>query len=167
MLALSGEVADGVLPLLFPPERYVEARAAVLAAARAAGRSDDDVDVAACVWCSLAEDAREATAALAEKVAYYGASFSPHVLGALGLEQRDLVPAREALARGDHEGARRLVPAAALRLGIAGSVHDVVERCGALVDLGATHVSFGPPLGPDPAAALRLIGSQVLPALRR
>jgi 5,10-methylenetetrahydromethanopterin reductase len=31
--------------------------------------------------------------------------------------------------------------------------------------LGARHLSFGPPLGPDPVAAIRLLGEQVLPAL--
>jgi hypothetical protein len=32
--------------------------------------------------------------------------------------------------------------------------------------MGARHLSFGPPLGPDPVAAIGLLGSQVLPALR-
>jgi 5,10-methylenetetrahydromethanopterin reductase len=41
----------------------------------------------------------------------------------------------------------------------------VLARCRALVRLGARHLSFGPPLGPDPLAALRLLGDQVLPAL--
>ena len=52
-----------------------------------------------------------------------------------------------------------------LSLGVAGDVADVLARCRALVRLGARHLSFGPPLGPDPLAALRLLGDQVLPAL--
>ena len=42
---------------------------------------------------------------------------------------------------------------------------DVVARCRMLVRMGARHLSFGPPLGPDPVAAIRLLGDQVLPAL--
>ena len=41
----------------------------------------------------------------------------------------------------------------------------VVVRCRALRRLGARHLSFGPPLGPDPVAAIRLLGEAVLPAL--
>jgi len=33
--------------------------------------------------------------------------------------------------------------------------------------LGARHLSFGPPLGPDPVAAIRLLGDEVLPVLAR
>jgi len=33
MMRLSGQAPDGVLPLLFPPERYAEARTQVLAGA--------------------------------------------------------------------------------------------------------------------------------------
>jgi 5,10-methylenetetrahydromethanopterin reductase len=52
-----------------------------------------------------------------------------------------------------------------LALGVAGSAADVLARCRALYRLGARHLSFGPPLGPDPVTAIRLLGEQVLPAL--
>ena len=52
-----------------------------------------------------------------------------------------------------------------LSLGVAGDVADVVARCRALVRLGASHLSFGPTLGPDPVAAVRLLGERVLPVL--
>ena len=44
--------------------------------------------------------------------------------------------------------------------------YDVVRRCEGLLALGARHLSFGPPLGPDPVAAVRLLGREVLPPLR-
>lgn len=50
-------------------------------------------------------------------------------------------------------------------LGMAGEVEDVISRCRGLQRSGAQHLSFGPPLGPDPLAAVRLLGEQVLPAL--
>jgi 5,10-methylenetetrahydromethanopterin reductase len=52
-----------------------------------------------------------------------------------------------------------------LSLGVAGDAEEVLARCQALYRLGARHFSFGPPLGPDPLVAIRLLGSQVLPGL--
>jgi 5,10-methylenetetrahydromethanopterin reductase len=52
-----------------------------------------------------------------------------------------------------------------LALGVAGDAADVLARCRALRRLGATHLSFGPPPGPDPVTAIRLLGEAVLPAL--
>lgn len=167
MLHLSGELADGVLPLLFPPERYGEARALVREGAVSAGRSPDDVDVAACVWCSLGPDRSEARAALARKIAYFGPSFSPHVLDGIGLTADDLMPARDAIDAGRADEALRLLPSDALQLGIAGDADDVVERLGTLIELGARHISFGPPLGPDPMIALDILRTAVIPELRR
>jgi 5,10-methylenetetrahydromethanopterin reductase len=40
----------------------------------------------------------------------------------------------------------------------------MVRQVEAIARAGAMLVEFGTPLGPDPAAALRLIGEHVLPA---
>jgi len=50
-----------------------------------------------------------------------------------------------------------------LSLGIAGSPDQVVERCRGL---GAEHISFGTPLGPDLQAAVRILGRDVIPRLK-
>jgi 5,10-methylenetetrahydromethanopterin reductase len=52
-----------------------------------------------------------------------------------------------------------------LRLGIAGGPEEVLARCRWLRRQGATHVSFGPPLGPEPLAAVDTLGREVLPRL--
>jgi 5,10-methylenetetrahydromethanopterin reductase len=52
-----------------------------------------------------------------------------------------------------------------LALGVAGDTADVLARCRVLRRLDAKHLSFGPPLGPDPVAAIRLLGEAVLPVL--
>ncbi|MEZ4609932.1 MAG: hypothetical protein R2838_06740 [Caldilineaceae bacterium] len=48
-----------------------------------------------------------------------------------------------------------------LRIGVVGTPADVIARLEPLVTAGATHLSFGPPLGPDPVAAVRLLGDVV------
>lgn len=166
MLALAGEVADGALGLSLPAERAVDAAAAVRAGAEAAGRDPRTLDVPACFWCSVDDDAERAAGPLAEKLAYYGPSLSPAMLAGTGLGPADFLPAADALHRGDPVEARRLVDARMLRLGIAGDPATVTARVGALQDAGFTHLSFGPPLGPDPVQAVARLGRHVLPALR-
>lgn len=166
MLELAGEVADGALPLLFPPEHFSVAAAQVAAGAKRAGREKASLDLAACIWCSVAEDADRGRQALAAKIAYYGASFSPVLLAGLGLSLEDFLPIQAAMSAGDVERATAMVTPAMLRLGIAGGVDELVARCQGLIDAGATHLSFGPPLGPDLVESVRLIGTQALPRLQ-
>jgi 5,10-methylenetetrahydromethanopterin reductase len=164
MLEMAGRHADGVLPLLYPPERYAEVRRHVLAGAGHRGVAfRRDVDLPACFWVSLSEDPAAARAALAEKLAYYGPSISAPVLAAAGLRPQDFAPAAR-LAHDGH-GAAQLIDDRMLALGVAGGAADVLARCRVLHGLGARHLSFGPPLGPDPVTAIRQLGDRVLPAL--
>ncbi len=151
MLGLAGRVADGALPLLFPPRHYRVAAAQIAEGAAAAGRDVSSIDVAACIWCSVDRDAEAARRALAEKIAYYGPSFSADLL------------ARSGLRPSDFEGG--VVTPAMLGLGVAGDAGDVITACAEMVRDGARHISFGPPLGPSPEGALKVLGSEVLPAL--
>lgn len=166
MLALAGELADGVLALLYPPEHYPTAVAQIADGALRAGRAVTDLDVPACVWVSVDEDRHRAVGPLAEKLAFYGTAFAPYLLERVGLRPLDFEPAAQAFASGDLARAIELVSPEMLRLGIAGTPDDVVSRCRSLVAAGASHISFGPPLGPDPVAAVELIGRSVVPALR-
>jgi len=165
MLALGGELADGVLGLSFPPERAAASAAIVRAAAAAAGRDPQSVDVPACFWCSIDDDPEQAAAPLAEKLAYYGPSISAAQLADAGLSPASFEPAARALERGDTARARELITPQMLRLGVFGDAAAIVTRCRDLAASGATHLSFGPPLGPDPVAAVTRLGREVLPAL--
>ena len=167
MLGLAGELADGALPLLFPPEHFPVARRQVAAGAARAGRDMSNLDVAACVWCSIAGNASEARQAMAAKIAYYGPSFAPELLERASLSLDDFAGIEDELTAGRAGRAAELVTPAMLRLGIVGDVDEVTERCLALVAQGAGHISFGPPLGPDPERALLTLGREVVPELRR
>lgn len=166
MLEIAGEVADGVLPLLFPPEHFATAFAQVRAGTERAGRDVARIDVAACIWCSIDADGDRARRALAEKIAYYGPSFSPYLLRRAGLTPEDFTLIRHAMRAGNKDLAMEYVTPRMLALGIAGSSDDVVARCQGLIEMGARHVSFGPPLGPDPMRAVEALGTQVVPRLR-
>lgn len=167
MLQAIGAHADGGLPLLFPPEHFVQAMAHIRRGAESAGRNLADIDVAACIWCSLSSDHAAAEQALRAKIAHYGPAFSPAILARLGLVRADFdeiehaVVAQKDLARGS-----ALVSEAMLRVGVVGTPRALIRRLEDLVNMGAQHLSFGPPLGPEPLAALELIGREVLPWFR-
>lgn len=164
MLRLIGTTADGGLPLLFPPEHYGEVVAHVRAGAAEAGRDLRAIDLAACIWVSVAEDRAAATGALREKIAYYGHALSPTILRRLGLTHADFAAIAQAVQT-DHDiaKARALVTDQMLQIGVVGNGRDIIARLEGLVALGAEHLSFGPPLGPDPLEALRVLGREVLP----
>jgi 5,10-methylenetetrahydromethanopterin reductase len=167
MHGLIGELADGGLPLLFPPERYAGVAARVAAGAARAGRDTVAIDLAACIWVSVAADREVAEAALRPKVAYYANALSDEVLDGLGVTRAETAAIAEAAqAGGDLGRAAAMVSPALLRIGVAGGAADLIPRLEGLAAAGARHLSFGPPLGPDVGAALRILGREVLPHFR-
>jgi 5,10-methylenetetrahydromethanopterin reductase len=164
MLRLAGEVADGVLPLLFPPEHYFAVRPHLDEGVRRRVPGLPPLDVAGCIWVSLAEDRTAARRSLAEKVAYYGHALSPMILERLGLAATDFAAIERAMmVERDVARAVSLVDDRMLRIGVVGEPADVIARLEPLVEAGLRHLSFGPPLGPDPLAAVALLGQTVLP----
>ncbi|HEX3722440.1 MAG TPA: LLM class flavin-dependent oxidoreductase [Nitrolancea sp.] len=167
MLRLAGELADGVLPLLFPPEHYETVLPLIAEGAAGVGRALSEIDIAACVWCSISDDRAAAETVLKDKIAYYGHALSPLIWQRLGLTQDDFRPIEQALmVERNPEKARALVDERMLRIGIVGTPQDLIDRLENLVRLGVKHLSFGPPLGPDPAGAIEAIGRIVIPHFR-
>ncbi|TQK68940.1 LLM class flavin-dependent oxidoreductase [Nocardioides sp. SLBN-35] len=71
------------------------------------------------------------------------------------------------LAEGDHDAAGRLIPDDVLDLfSLCGTPGEIAEHAAALVAAGATRVEFGTPHGLTGLGGIRLLGREVLPALR-
>lgn len=167
MLEAIGEVADGGLPLLFPPEHYQNVIPLVEKGAQRAGRALAEIDIAACIWCSVSENRDAAIDVLKEKIAYYGHALSPTILANLGLTHDDFVEIEHAvMVENNLEKAKAMVTDPMLQIGIAGSSKDLITRIEKLVGMGATHISFGPPLGPNLIEAVETIGREVIPYFR-
>jgi 5,10-methylenetetrahydromethanopterin reductase len=167
MLRLAGEIGDGALPLLLPPEHYFTVAPLLAEGARERSATLAPLDFACCIWVSLSTDAEAARRALAEKVAYYGSALSPLLLERLSLERRDFAIIEKAVVEErDMNKASALVDERMLRIGVLGGAKDVIARLEPLVEAGARHLSFGPPLGPDPLEAIGLLGREVLPYFR-
>lgn len=168
MLQTIGEIADGGLPLLFPPEHYHNVMPHIQRGAEKAGRSLDDIDIAACIWCSVADDRAAAEDVLREKIAYYGHAMSDTILDQLGLQRADFDEIERAvMVENNIAKAKSLITEPMLKIGVVGTTHDLIARLEGLVEMGARHLSFGPPLGPDPLRAVEQIGRDVLPYFRR
>jgi len=165
MLKLAGELCDGALPLLFPPENFTTVRD-LLTSSSHHRLTASSFDYAACIWISLDEDRAAARKVLAKKIAYYGHALSPLIYERLGVTREDFRPIEHALmVERDEDKAAAMVDDRMLRIGVVGDVDEVVARLKSLIALGATHISFGPPLGPDPLKAIELLGKKVLPQL--
>jgi len=164
MLATIGELADGGLPLLFPPEHYATIKPIIDGGIEKAGRKADAVDIAACIWCSVAQDQDTALDVLREKVAYYGHAMSPMILDQLGLKREDFSEIEHAImVERNLAKAKSLVTNDMLKIGVAGTVDNLITRLEGIVAMGAQHLSFGPPLGPNLGDAIRSIGKHVIP----
>jgi 5,10-methylenetetrahydromethanopterin reductase len=167
MLRLAGELCDGVLPLLFPPEHYLGVRPYIEAGIESRDSSLNTLDLVACLWVSLAENEAAARRVLAEKIAYYGHALSPMILARLGLTPDDFTSIEQAMmVEREVEKACRLVDERMLRIGVVGRPEDLIARLEPLVEAGVRHLSFGPPLGPNRLAAIELLGHHVLPHFR-
>ena len=167
MLDLTGRLADGALPLCLPPRHLLRVRDQIAAGATAAGRSVEDLDIAACLWTSVDDDRALACRLLARQIARYAGSLSVDALLANGFDPDEFANTQRILDSEGETAATDSVTPKMLELGIAGSASDVITSVTELISMGVHHISFGPPLGTDRATTTHLLGSQVLPELRR
>jgi 5,10-methylenetetrahydromethanopterin reductase len=104
----------------------------------------------------VAETRREAEDALRYLAAYYGPSLRAETLAPIGLSPADFDPVRAAWQEGDMARAMARLTPDMFRLAIYGDPEDMLARLRWLAGHGVTQINIGPPLGPDPEAALRL-----------
>lgn len=167
MLNVTGKYADGALALCLPPEHVFSVVKQVSAGAVAAGRNPDEVDVAACLWCSISDDRAAARRLLAAHIAKYSGSLSVDALRANGLDPEEFDRTQQLMLAERTEEAIDSVTESMLRLGVVGGADEVIEQCAKLIEAGVRHISFGPPMGTNPPEAVRLLGTKVLPVLRK
>ncbi|WP_326949553.1 LLM class F420-dependent oxidoreductase [Amycolatopsis sp. NBC_00348] len=160
-LALTGEIADGWLPVFFSPAHAGEQLAQIRAGADAAGRSMDGFDVVPTVPLVVGDDWR----ACADAVRGYAALY----LGGMGSREKNFYNqlacrmgfAAEAaevqekyLAR-DRAGAMAAVPLEFLdATSLLGPKERIAEKMTQFAEAGVTTLSVSS-FSPDPGAALR------------
>lgn len=165
-LELSGEIGDGTLPMVTPPESAKLIMEPVQRGLRKSAAPDRPFDKCAFVWMAISDDRNEARDMLADIVAYFGTYLDPRALAVIGLTVDDFRPAYERAMARDWEGARKALGADHLRTGIYGTPEDCAKQLQVVIDAGFDHISIGGPLGRRPAEAMKLIAERVVPAFR-
>mgnify|MGYP002713202206 CR=1 FL=1 len=166
-LELSGEIGDGSLPMVTPPESAALMAERVLKGARKAGRDVSEVDICGCGWFSISENGKGTdTDTLKDILAYFGNYMDEEALATVGLSQQSFAETARLVAAGDYAGARAAVTPEMHQLAITGSPKDAIKKIEMLADAGITQISVGGPLGPDPSETIRLFGEQIIPYFR-
>lgn len=166
-LAMSGELGDGSLPMITPPESAPLMVERVRAGMRSAGRRDGDVDICGCGWFSVTANGKDCdTDALRDIVAYFGNYLDEAALATVGLSQAHFADTARLVSGRRYGEARAQVTPEMLQLAITGDPRAVIRRIETLTEAGITQISVGGPLGPDPRETIRLFGSEIIPYFR-
>ena len=143
MMALTGEIADGVvLNYLVNPAYNLRAMDALEKGAKKAGRSIDDIDRPQLMICSVGEDRQKALDGARKMITQYLGQ-QPHLMKASGVSQELLDEIHEVLTwpatEEEIENAMHLVPDDVVQMCTAsGSPEEVRAKVREYVDNGAT-----------------------------
>lgn len=165
---LGGEIAIGTkADCVANPAYLKKLRDNVHIGAERAGRNPDETEIIVGPLCSISMDRAAATSTIKQMLAIFLPFLSP-TKEEIGIDEEAIKRANAAYLAGDHEKAESFVPDEAVRgFSLTGTPEDIIPQIEALIEAGATHVAFGPPHGPDPMEAIKLLGEKVLPAFRK
>ncbi|MHA1379154.1 MAG: 5,10-methylenetetrahydromethanopterin reductase [Candidatus Helarchaeota archaeon] len=163
MLALAGEVADGVLINASHPKDFELAIKFIKEGAEKAGRNIKDIDVTAYASFSADKDAEKAKAAAAIVVAFITVGSPPMVLERHGIKQENVAKLNDALAKGDFGAlASNVTPAMMEAFTIAGDADYCIDRIKGLFNIGVNQVVVGSPIGPKKEDAIPYIAQNII-----
>ncbi|ABR56332.1 5,10-methylenetetrahydromethanopterin reductase [Methanococcus aeolicus] len=167
MLETAGMISDGVLINASNPKDFEAAVPLIRKGAEAAGRSMDEVDVAAYACMSVDKNADKAKGAASPVVAFIAAGSPPMVLERHGIDQEKVATISAALKKGDFGTAFGTVDDTMLEaFSLYGTPDEVVEKIAALGKMGVTQIVAGSPIGPNKDTSIKLIGKKVVPAVK-
>lgn len=167
-LELSGEIGDGSLPMITPPESSSYMVKTILQGAAKVHKDPSEIDIAGFAWISISkEDPKKAREVLKPVIAYFGPYLEEEALSTVGLSVSNFEQIRREIDRGRYDVAKDLVTDDMLQLGITGTVAECTERIAMVEKMGVTQISLGGPLGPDIPAALKIIGQEIIPAIKK
>lgn len=161
--ALSGELGDGSLPMLTPPDAADYVVRCVKEGAEKAGKRFDEIDIAGLCWASISESSKVAEETLKRMIAYFGPYLEAEALAKINLTPHDFDEIKKLVSRGYIDKAIRLVNDSMLRLAIIGGAKELIEVVDKLRKVGISQISIGGPLGPDPEEAIQIVGKKVIP----
>ncbi|HZW57717.1 MAG TPA: LLM class flavin-dependent oxidoreductase [Nitrososphaerales archaeon] len=166
MFELSGEIADGSLPMATPPESIDYPLGYIRAGARKAGRDPSSVDCYGLVWIYVSRDGKVDKIALKRVIAYFLPFLEEKMISRTGITSEEVEQISRLLSQKKYEQAVEKVSDKMLDLAIYGTPQQCITRLESMLKEGATGISIGGPLGEDPSEAIRLIGKEIIPAFK-
>jgi len=170
MLALAGEIADGVITHGTNARYLALARERVAAGLAKAGRPSDTVDLALMAEVVVTDDpARAREAMRARCVVIAGGEYAPELIERYGLTPADVEPVRRAMRAGDFAAAARAVSDRVVdAFCVVGSADQCRDTLRGMAKAGVTHVICWFGAGADETEvtrALTTLGREVVAPL--
>jgi len=162
-LALSAEVADGVLASVMATPEYIDfAHKNMTEAAAKAGKTELSFPVLA-IYAADADDRERALNAAGHVVAHYiAATGATPLTNCLGWNEE----AKRLQALGDPDQIFKEMPREwTERLAIAGTPDECAEKINALLEAGASQVALACAIGDEMDAQLKLASEKIMPAV--
>lgn len=165
-IRLAGERADEVkIGGSSNPDMVRVAAAFIDEGARSVGRDPDGVGICMGAVTFVDDDRDVAREAIRREIAPYLPIVAP-LDPTVRMEPDRLARIATLVDRGDLAEAGAMIPDDVLdRFAFAGNPADIIERCEALFEAGATRIEFGTPHGSTAEGGLRALGERVSPAL--
>ncbi|NVM02095.1 MAG: LLM class flavin-dependent oxidoreductase [Candidatus Helarchaeota archaeon] len=163
MLALAGELADGVLINASHPKDFELAIKFIKEGAIRANRDLNDIDVTAYASFSADNNEQNAKQAAAIVVAFIAVGSPPSVLERHEIKQEDVDKINDALARGDFGTVIKSVTSEMMEaFTIAGKADYCSDRIKSLFNIGVNQVVVGSPIGPKKKEAISYISENII-----
>ena len=137
---MTGELADGSIPVQYGPTMLKEIVEGVAAGAEKAGRSPRDVEIAPLVHCCVCEDRGLALRSVQQQLAFYGQMpFYNRIFARHGFEQ-EAAQIMDAALKGDQAGAAAAVSERmAAECALVGTPQECRDQAEAFEKAGATY----------------------------
>jgi 5,10-methylenetetrahydromethanopterin reductase len=164
MLQLAGEIGDGALINASHPDDIERAVGLISKGADTAGKTMEEVDVAAYTSFSIADKKKNAMKSVVPVVAYIVAGSPPFILEKHGIsiEKADTIKS-ELANRNWGEAFGAVEPEMIDAFSICGDPDQCIEKINELFKTGVNHFITGSPLGPNKKEAINLFGHEVMP----
>jgi 5,10-methylenetetrahydromethanopterin reductase len=164
MLQLAGEIGNGALINASHPDDIQRAVGLISKGAKKAGKTVDEVDIAAYTSFSIADDRQKAMKSVAPVVAYIVAGSPSFILEKhdISIEKAESIKS-ELANRNWGKAFGSVKPEMIEAFSICGNPDQCTEKIDNLFKTGVDHFITGSPLGPNKKEAINLFGHEVMP----
>lgn len=166
-LKLAGEVADGVILGSCNVDYFRFAYNLIKEGAKEADRDLEKIDIAVWTPFLISKDVCKSRRLIKTQIANM-AIWASTILKEAGIEEEKIRTIIEAFRTGKRKAAIDAVTDKMTEaLAIFGPIDICIERIQELIDVGATQIIAGPPLGHNVKEAIQIFGNEVIPNLAR